>query len=146
MQRMRRQMEAAAADEEEGNYPDRATFMRSQRESLIKRMAVVIILDCCILAGIISIIIPNAAKTETCAPNLYNAGTGICVYHTFFVLRNMIICAVSYFTKNPIRDSTMGRISCVCFDCCIYSAIVVWATVSLFDEQSTDCRDTFEEV
>ena len=62
-------------------------------------MAIVIILDCCILAGIIAIIVPNADKTKDCFSDLYWAGNVLCIYHIFFVVRNIFICSTTYFSK-----------------------------------------------
>ena len=132
----------AAAEED----PDARAYLNSQRESLIKRMAIVIILDCCILAGIISIMIPNSPKTKECFTGLYWAGSAVCIYHIFFVLRNMIICSTTYYSKNPVRDSTVSRLGFVCLDCCAYTAVVIWATIQLFEEESTVCRDELSEV
>ena len=109
-------------------------------------MTVIIILDCCILAGIIAIMVPNSDKTKDCSNDLYWAGSAICIYHIFFVLRNLIICTSTYFSKNPVRDSTVARLGCVCLDTCAYTAVVIYATVQLFEVESTDCRDLSDEV
>ena len=114
----------------ENNNPENATaFLASQRTALIKRMAIVIILDCCVLAVIIAFIVPNANATKECSTDLYWAGNAICIYHVFFVVRNVFICTTTYFSKNPVRDSTVSRLSCVCLDCCAFTAVVAWATV-----------------
>ena len=132
----------AAAEEN----PDARAYLVNQRDSLVKRMAIVIILDCCILSIIVSIMVPNAEKTKECFSDLYWAGSILCLYHVFFVLRNIIISSTTYFSKNPVRDSTVSRLGCVCLDCCAYTSVVVWATLQLFKVESTECRDLIDEV
>ena len=92
-------------------------------------MAFVVSWDLLILAGIVFIFIYSAKETQKCSDKLYWAGSALCMYNIFFVIRNIFICATSYYSQNPVTSSSIARLSCIFVDCFAYTCIVVWATL-----------------
>lgn len=99
-----------------------------QRESMIKRICVVIIFDFLLLVTMSFVILTGASKTKECSHDLFSAGMAIYIYNVFFVIRNVSICTVSYFTKNPHSNSTVARLCFIILDCLAYTTVVIWAT------------------
>jgi len=87
-----------------------------------------IIFDFMLFTAIVAVVIPRAKVTKECCSDLYSAGITICFYNLFFVLRNIFICALSYYTKNPIKTSLLSRLAFICIDSLAYTVIVIWAT------------------
>lgn len=112
-----------------------------QRVDMIKRICVVIIFDFLLLVTMSFVILTRIDKTKECSSELFGAGMAIYIYNVFFVARNVCICAVSYFTKNPHMNSTVARLCFIFLDCLAYTTVVIWATVKLVDEMSVYCRD-----
>lgn len=95
---------------------------------MIKRLALVILMDFIVLAVVTSVIIPYAQITRECSERLYWAGIANSIYLVFFVVRNMVVCTSSYFTKSPLTTSTLARLGFICIDCAAYSSVVIWST------------------
>ena len=96
---------------------------------MVKRLAIVLIVDTLILAVIVMVIIPRGEITKECNSDLFWAGMSICLYQVFFILRTIVICTVSDYNQNPLNTSTLSRLGFVCIDCIAYTAIVVHATL-----------------
>ena len=109
-------------------------------------MALVILMDLLIVGSIASVVVPKSGSTQDCDEDLYWAGIVICLYNVFFVVRNLIICGLCYMTRNPVSNSTVSRLSCVCVDCFAYTAVVIWATTILVSDKANACKDNDEEV
>ena len=109
-------------------------------------MAIYVIVDLILVTMITAIFIPRADVTKRCSPNLFTAGIALCIYNVFFVLRNLAICTMSYFSKSPIYYSSVARLGFVCIDCCAYTAIVIWATTLIVDEESLACKESDDEI
>ena len=62
---------------------------------------------------------------------MFKAGLVLCLYNVFFVIRNILICSICYYTKNPLLNSTFSRLGFVCIDCIAYTVVVIWATTHL---------------
>jgi len=103
-------------------------------------------MDFIVLAAIGLVIFPRAEVTKECSNELYWAGIGICIYNLFFVVRNLFVCATSYFTKSPVYTSTLIRLGFICIDCIAYSAIVVWATIQVSSDSAMQCSSAIDEV
>lgn len=118
----------------------------NNREKMVKQLAVTILFDLLVAGCLASVLIPRAEKTKNCNEDLFYAGFAICAYILFFVVRNLIICASCYASKNPSGYSTVARWTFLCVDCFLYTAVVVWATDKLFLDESTDCKNSDEEI
>mmetsp|Transcript_43668 Transcript_43668/g.57864 ORF Transcript_43668/g.57864 Transcript_43668/m.57864 type:complete len:130 (+) Transcript_43668:452-841(+) len=113
---------------------------------MVKRMAITVLLDLLVLGCLASVIIPRADMTKECSEDLYKAGLYICAYNVFFVVRNLIICASCYLSKNPVTNSTISRGVCVCLDCCLYTVVVIWVTLQISGDEAMTCKKVNEEI
>ena len=107
---------------------------------MVKTMAIYVIMDLILISLIFAIFVPRTDVTKNCSPSLYSAGVALCIYNVFFVLRNLAICTMSYFSKSPVFYSNFARLGFVCIDCCAYTAIVIWATTLIADDESLACK------
>ena len=103
-------------------------------------------MDLLVLASITSVIIPKSSETKECSKQLFFAGLGITCYNVFFVLRNVAICIASYFSKNPLTNSTIARIGFICIDCIGYTLVVIWATMEISSEEASTCKEDNENI
>lgn len=113
---------------------------------MVKRMAITILLDLLVVGCLASVIIPRSEQTRECSEDLYRAGLAICAYNAFFVVRNLIICASCYLSKNPVTYSTISRGACVCLDCILYTYCVAWVTYQISREKPMECKSLNDEV
>ena len=113
---------------------------------MVKNIGCMIIFDMLMVAAIATLMILKAEDAKKCDSNLYWAGVVLCLYNVFFVVRNTVICVIAYFSKNPASNNFLPRLCCIFIDCFVYSAIVIWATIKLMDDQATYCRDTDSDV
>ena len=90
---------------------------------MVKRMAITILLDLLVVGCLASVIIPRSEQTRECSEDLYRAGLAICAYNAFFVVRNLIICASCYHSKNPVTNSRYARGVFVCIDCFLFTYV-----------------------
>lgn len=72
---------------------------------------------------------------------MFRAGLVLCLYNVFFVIRNICICTICYYTKNPLLNSTLSRLTFVCIDCIAYTVVVIWATIKLGSDESSECKE-----
>ncbi len=109
-------------------------------------MAIVILMDLLIVGSITSVVFPKGDVTKKCSEDLYNVGMVICLYNVFFVIRNLVICGISYITKNPVTNSTISRLGCICLDCIAFTFVVIWATTILVQPEVSQCKDVNEDI
>ena len=103
--------------------------LANQKENLVKRMTLVVLMDVIILAVIHGTNITKPNHTKKCSNELYKAGNELSLYNVYFILRNIAICSICYYTKNPLLNSTVGRLGFVCIDCIAYTIVVIWSTI-----------------
>ena len=109
-------------------------------------MAISILLDLLVAGCLASVLIPRAEITKNCSEDLYYTGLAICAYNVFFVVRNLIICASCYLSKNPVTNSTISRGAFVCLDCFLYTFVAVWSTQNMFRDDVMACKDQDENL
>ena len=126
--------------------PEQEAVLNHTRKNMAKRMTCIIVFDMILLSLVMIVLLPRAEVTKACSSDLYWAGMAILVYALFFVMRNIFICALSYFSMNPANNSAISRLSFICIDCFAYTAILIWATYLLYESESTYCRDSAEDI
>ena len=70
----------------------------------------------------------------------------MCAYNAFFVVRNLIICASCYLSKNPVTNSTIARAAFVFFDCGLYTYVCVTVVFKISEDELMDCKNASEEI
>ena len=101
---------------------------------MLKRVGIIVVLDLLVLGCLASAIVSLNNETRECYKELYDAGLVMGGYNAFFVVRNLIICASCYHTKNPVTNSRYARGVFVCLDCFLYTYVCSWVLTKLTDD------------
>ena len=112
----------------------------------MKKLAIMITFDLIALILIVSVVLPRGEVTKQCSPELYEAATTICGYVIFFVIRNLLVCTVSYFQKQPLYTMTLMRIGFICVDCIAFTTVVAWATFQTSSDKTIACKKDNDEI
>jgi hypothetical protein len=99
---------------------------------MIKDMSAIIFFDAISTALLIGFLCRNYEPVKTCSPQLYGVGVGFCVYQGSFVIRNILLIILCYFTKKPDTFAYLGRSCGGVFDCFALTGFTIWTTVVLF--------------
>jgi len=86
-------------------------------------------------------IIDSNEGVYDCSPKLFLVGASFLIYQCCFILRNVFIITVCFFSKRPSDYSVMTRVFFNFVDTILLTALVSWNTYVMTLEETTVCKD-----